>query len=210
MDTLPLARLYASRTSNTPPPYSGLITTPEELRGSSLESLVVALGHITSPQIGWYQVLLKKTENNWGDNVEILQDIIFSKKLLMGIGSSQKSVIQSPSGSLQDLNFDLNQKVSPFKPFFHTAFRLLVTGGTEDENEKYLRAISGFTSLLYQGGQPFNVLSHKDYKQHSLDDFITKLFLKGHVYRPGFLSNCRELCSIPDTSRARSISPSEK
>ena len=178
------------------PPYSGRITTPEELRGSSLESLVVALGHITSPQVGWYQVLFKKTDNSWGENVELLQDIIFSNKLLTGMEPSSKAVIQSPSGSIQDLCFDLNQKVSPFKPFFHTAIRLLVTGGTEDENENYLRAISGFTSLFYQGGQPFNILSHKDYKRHFLRDFSTELFLNGRVYRPGFLTNSRELLSI--------------
>jgi len=70
-----------------PPPYSHLLTRPEELEISPYESLLAALSQIPDPAAGLLQVLFQpvRPDHNWHRNVQILLDLEYMAKLIQGV-----------------------------------------------------------------------------------------------------------------------------
>jgi energy-coupling factor transporter ATP-binding protein EcfA2 len=179
--------------------YIDLMTSPVEFGGNSaIQSLLIALGFIQPPIKVWFQVIFKAPPlcHPWHKNVEILQDIQFSTKLLKGIDPSQKTMIQSPSGGLQNMSMELKTKTPQEKPLYHVAFRLCVIGGDNAGNQARLEAVKGFSHLFSHGGRPFDYLCDSDYKQHLDVDSIKNMFFKPNLHCHGFLINSFELAAL--------------
>lgn len=187
--------------------YIDLMTSPVEFGGNSaIESLLIALGYIQPPMVVWFQIIFQAPPlfHPWHENVEILQDIQFSTKLLKGIDPSQKTMIQSPSGGLQDMSMELKTKTPQEKPLYHVAFRLCVIGGDDESNQARLEALKGFSHLFSHGGRAFDFLCDSDYKQHLTVASIKKMFFRPNLHRHGFLVNSFELAALvhlPSLSR---------
>jgi hypothetical protein len=67
-----------------PPPYSRLLTRPEELKVTTYRSLIAALMEIEPPAIGFYQALFQPVHPNhdWNRNVQGLLDLEYNTKLV--------------------------------------------------------------------------------------------------------------------------------
>jgi hypothetical protein len=70
-----------------PPPYSHLLTRPQELQKSPLMPLITAMADIDPPAVGIYQVVFQAVppEHNWHRNVQILLDFEYNLKLQTGM-----------------------------------------------------------------------------------------------------------------------------
>ena len=111
------------------PPYSHLLTQPEELKRSPYAPLIATLAEIPAPVVGIYQVVFSAVslEHNWHQNVETLLDLEFSIRPLGGLSSTSRYAQQAPSGDLRQMSSDLQVKAHNDKPFFATAVRRLET-----------------------------------------------------------------------------------
>ena len=74
-----------------PPPYSHLLTRPDELHTTPYEALVTAIANITPPAAGIYQALFQPVSaaNNWHKNIEILTDLEYKVKQVSSPGPTQ-------------------------------------------------------------------------------------------------------------------------
>ena len=180
-----------------PPPYSHLLTQPDEIQVSSYKPLIAALMEINPPGIGFYQALLQpvRPEHYWHQNVEGLLDLEYSTKLLNGLQTPQKHLQQVPSGDLREMAKDVECKAHNDKPFYSVAIRVGMISGKEfgDSN---LKAISTFLSVFQHGGRPLEYITEREYRRVIPSERIMDMFLLGAAYRPGFLVNSAELAGL--------------
>jgi len=177
-----------------PPPYSHLITRPDELKRSPYSALVAALARLLPPALGFYQVVFAPVspDHDWHQNVRTLLDMEFSVKLLSGF---QRFAQQTPSGDLRHMAVDVETKSHNDKPFFASALRIGVAGAGE-RSADLLRSLSVIGSLFQHGGRPLNWLDQGAYRGRLSSEQLRALFLAGLTYRPGFLVNSSELASL--------------
>ncbi len=201
-----------------PPPYSHLLTQPDELGISPYASIMTSLANLEGEEVlGMYQILFQPVspEHNWHHNVQRLVDLEFTYKLMTGWQPPQRYQQQVPSGDLRHMATDTETKAHNDKPFFSAAMRVAVLGAG-DRAHQTLRALSTFRSLIQHGGRPLEHLTEADYQTHLSDETIRQMFVHAHTYRPGFLLNSQELTSlfhIPPTDvsehRATCLQPLE-
>ena len=194
-----------------PPPYSHLLTRPDELHTSPYEALITAIANIPAPAVGLYQVLFQPVSrnNNWHRNIEILTDLEYVVKLVgnigMGnVGHSSGYTQQAPSGALGQMAGDVETKAHNDKPLYSVAFRIAVIGDI-DNREKYLQSLGVFSGLFQHGGRPLDFITEAQYLSLLSPEQIRQMFLLGLTYRPGFLVNSAELTGLvhlPDASIA--------
>ena len=175
-----------------PPPYSHLLTRPDEFKVSPYQSFIAALMSIDAPDLGFYQALFQPVdpEHNWHRNVEALLDIEYVCKL-MGSQIPQRYLQQAPSGDLRQMARDVETKSHNDKPFYFLACRIGAI--SVHEPHCYLKPLSAFFNLFQHGGRPMNFISDLEYRLLLSIDEIKTMFQLGLTYRPGFLVNSAEL-----------------
>ena len=180
-----------------PPPYSHLLTRPDELHRSPFATVIAALTMIPDHALGFYQVLFAPAppDHNWHQNVRALLDMEFSIKLAVGVPSASRYPQQEPSGDLKQMATAVEQKAHSDKPFFFAALRLGVIDG-EAEADTLMQSLAVGTGLLQHGGRPLDYLTEQDYVEHLPAAATRELFTQGLSYRPGFLVNSWELTSL--------------
>lgn len=147
-----------------PPPYSHLLTRPDEVKYSPYESLLVAMTNVPPPALGIYQAIFQpvRHDHDWHTNVEELLDLEFAIKLHSGLQLPQRHAQQAPSGDLRQMAGEAVTKAHSDKPFYALVMRVAVIGaGTYGKG--LLRSLATFTSLFQHGGRPLNLLSEADY-----------------------------------------------
>lgn len=180
-----------------PPPYSQLLTRPDELKLTTYLALVSALMGIEPPALGFYQALMQPVNpaHNWHRNVQVLLDLEYTFKLLSGIQVPQRYLQQAPSGDLHRMSWEVETKAHNDKPFYSIAIRLGVVSAGKKTSD-YLMALSTFGNLFQHGGRPLNYVTAKDYRKVLSDNKISDMFVLGATYRPGFLVNSSELAGF--------------
>ena len=180
-----------------PPPYSELLTRPDELKVSTYPMLIAALMEIESPAIGFYQALMQPVApvHNWHQNVQELLDILYSQKLVNGLQGQQRHLQQAPSGDLRQMVLEVETKAHNDKPFFCAAIRLGVVSAGK-HGPFHLMALSTFANLFQHGGRPLNYVTEAEHKKVLSPKNIIDMFTVGSVYRPGFLVNSSELAGF--------------
>ena len=178
------------------PPYHHLLTRPEELEDSPYEGLIAALTTLAPPAIGQYQVVFQPVSpmHNWHQNVQLLTDLEYSSKQISHLTIMQRYPQQIPSGALNPTADKLENKAHNDKPFFATAVRIVIAGGTDPANE--LLALTTPMSLFQHGGQRLWTLTEADYAKVLSSDEIRQMLSRGLTYRPGFLVNSDELAGL--------------
>jgi hypothetical protein len=176
------------------PPYSHLLTRPQELQSSPFRSLITAMSALEAPSVGIYQVLFQAVspEHNWHRNVQILLDFEYTIKLQDGLQSPQRYAQQSPSGDLKQMAWEVENKAHNDKPFYSICMRVAVIGGG-DKAMMLLSSLATFTSLFQHGGRPLNYITDLEYSDVLSSEQIRDMFLLGVTHRPGFLVNSYEL-----------------
>jgi len=179
------------------PPYSHLLTAPDELQRSPYIPLVTTLSQFPKSATGFYQVVFAPVspQNNWHANVGYLTDVEHDIKLNKGISNLYHYPQEPPSGTRQAMSQDVETKSHNDKPFFSAALRIGVINGQENA-KSLLRALSIFGSLIQNGGRPLGIVKSQDYRQHLSPEKIAQMLKSGLTYRPGFLINSRELTSL--------------
>ncbi|MFC1762898.1 hypothetical protein ACFL6U_12575, partial [Planctomycetota bacterium] len=179
------------------PPYTELLTCPEELHTSSYECLIAALRNIPSSAIGIYQALFQpvKPDHNWHRNIEKLLDLEYLSKLIGNIGQAQRYAQQAPSGDLRQMAGDVETKAHNDKPLFCAACRVAVLGAGHISQD-ILQSLSVFMSLFQHGKRPLNSVSETAYTAILSPQQIQDTFLRGVAHRPGFLVNSAELTGL--------------
>jgi len=179
------------------PPYSYLLTRPDELQVTTYQSLFAALMEIEPPAIGFYQVLFQpvKPDHNWHRNVQGLLDLEYNIKLISGGQSPQRFMQQAPSGDLRQMSLELETKAHNDKPFFSTVIRLGVFCAGEN-SDAYIGTLSAFMNLFQHGGRSLDYITEKEYSKILKLDSIYNMFRLGVTYRSGFLLNSRELTGV--------------
>jgi hypothetical protein len=177
-----------------PPPYSHLLTRPQELQSSPLKSLVTAISILEEPSVGVYQVLMQgvSPQHNWHRNVQILLDFEYADKLQNGFHNHSRYIQQSPSGDLKQMAWEVENKAHNDKPFFAMSLRVAVIGAG-DKGDTLLSSLATFTSLFQHGGRPLNFVSDQQYSNVLSSEQIRNMFILGATHRPGFLANSYEL-----------------
>lgn len=175
-----------------PPPYSHLLTRPDEVKVSPYQSLLAALMNIEGPELGFYQALFQPVwpEHNWHRNVETLLDIEYVQKLMTS-QMAQKYLQQAPSGDLRQMARDVETKSHNDKPFFFLACR--IGSISERDPSRHLKSLSTFFNVFQHGGRPMRFITDQEYRLRLSIDQINTMFALGLVYRPGFLVNSAEL-----------------
>ena len=180
-----------------PPPYSYLLTQPEELHVSPYETLVTALSAVPLSALGFCQVLFQpvRLEHNWHRNVQALLDLEYTLQLLSGSPFPSPYPQQEPAYALTQKAKEVVAKAHSDKPFFAAALRIGITGsGAEAEN--LLSSLLPFSRSFLHGGRHLCRLSEQDYREILSPNQIPEMFVLGQTYRPGFLLNSSELCGL--------------
>ena len=180
-----------------PPPYSHLLTRPDELKRSPHATLIAGLTSITPPAMGFFQVAFAPVSphHNWHRNVRTLLDLEFSAKLVGGVPGAHRFAQQMPSGDLKQMAMDLEEKAHTDKPFFAAALRVGVVNGGGCSSS-WLESLSLVGSLLQHGGRPLRWVTDEAYHRHLAPDVIGRMFRAGLTHRSGFLVNSWELASL--------------
>ena len=178
----------------TPPPYSHLLTRPEELHVSPYEPLMTAMADIPAPAVGIYQVVFQPVDpdHNWKRNVEKLQDLEYRGKQHEDIQHPQRYSQPPPSGSMHYMSLDLETKAHNDKPFFAMALRMGVVGAGEDAQD-HLRCLGTVSNFFLHGGRLLDYINEADYRSFLSGEQIRQMFEMGLTYRPGALVNSQEL-----------------
>ena len=192
-----------------PPPYSHLLTRPDELHTTPYEALVTAIANITPPAAGIYQALFQPVSaaNNWHKNIEILTDLEYKVKQVSSPGPTQQYAQQVPSGDIHQMAGEVESKAHNDKPFYSAAIRVAVVGA-DDDKQSYLQSLRVFSSLFQHGGRPLNFITEAQYNPVLSPEQIRQMFMLGLTYRPGFLVNSAELTGLvhfPDESIAEQL-----
>lgn len=179
------------------PPYSHLLTCPEELQRSPYAAVVAALASIPAPAFGAYQVVFMPVAvgHNWHSNVEALLDLEFRIKQIVQMGNPQRLPQQPPSAALTQMSKDLVIKSHNDKPFYAASLRLCIINGG-DRSPDLLRSLAAVTGLVQHGGRPLNALEMQQYRQRVSPEDISRMFGMGLTHRCGFLVNSMELTSL--------------
>jgi hypothetical protein len=180
-----------------PPPYSHLLTRPEELRLSPYGTMMTVLGNITPPAVGLCQILLQGVApgHDWHQNVRRLLDLEYAVKQMSPWQALQRYAQQAPSVELHHMAMATEYKAHNDKPFFSAALRLAVIGAG-DAARQILRALGTFGNLLQHGGRPLEWLDTQDYAPHLDAEQLRRMLIMGYAHRPGFLVNSCELTSL--------------
>lgn len=180
-----------------PPPYSHLLTQPNELQHSPLTGVFAALAQIPPPALGVYQILFAPVDpdHNWYANVQTAIDLEYASKLINPTASLLRAAQQTPSGDLRQMSMELGTKAHNDKPFFAVAFRLAVVGAG-GQASGLLRALSLVSHLTQHGGRPLLHLDQRDYRQAMAAPDPRGMILDGIVHRPGFILNSWELTTL--------------
>jgi hypothetical protein len=179
------------------PPYSHLLTGPDELQRSPYAALLTALTGLPAPAIGFCQVVFTPTDSdhNWHQNVEVLLDLEYRVKLIGGIANPARYPQQVPSGDLRQMSDAVETKAHNDKPFFAVALRIGVIDAGEAATQS-LRSLTVMANLFQHGGRPLNWLSQDHYRASLDGPRLQEMFSRGLTHRPGFLLNSRELASL--------------
>ena len=179
------------------PPYSHLLTRPEEIQRSPYSTLMTVLASVPPPAFGLYQVILSPTDpaHNWHQNIQTLLDLEYAVKLLGGVANPVRYSQPSPSGELKQMSMEVETKAHNDKPIFAVALRIGVIDAPESACQ-LLRALTTVASLFQHGGRPLRSLGHVDYAPLIHGTRLKQMFVQGLVHRPGFLLNSWELTSL--------------
>ncbi|MCX5674653.1 MAG: type IV secretion system DNA-binding domain-containing protein [Planctomycetota bacterium] len=179
------------------PPYSHLLTRPEEIQRSPYSTLMTALASVPPPAVGFYQVVFSPTapDHDWHQNVQALLDLEYAIKLLGGIANPVRYPQPGPSGDLKQMAMEVETKAHNDKPFYAVALRIGIIDAGEAAFQR-LRSLATVASLFQQGGRPLNSLDHTNYLPFIDEMRLKRMFVEGLVYRPGFLLNSWELASL--------------
>ncbi|NQU74928.1 MAG: type IV secretion system DNA-binding domain-containing protein [Planctomycetes bacterium] len=179
------------------PPYSHLLTNPEELQRSPYATLLTSLAEIPLPGIGFYQVAFIPVwpQNNWHQNVQTLLDLEYSIKLIGGITTPARYAQQAPSSDLRQMSLNVETKAHNDKPFFAAAVRIGLVDADEHADD-LIRSLAVMGSLFQHGGRPLNLITEAEYAQRLSPEQIRQMFTAAVTYRPGFLLNSWELTSL--------------
>lgn len=180
-----------------PPPYSHLLTGPEELKKGPFNTFLTALASIEEPGIGFYQCMFQSAQDihDWHTNVETLQDIEYSMRLWNGDQIFQRYEQQLPSGDRNIMAREVDQKAHNDKPFFFACVRVGVLGAPV-RNHTRLEALCRFVRMFQHGGRPLSWLSHNEYREVLSTAQTRNMIRCGVTYRPGFLVNSNELAGL--------------
>jgi hypothetical protein len=180
-----------------PPPYSHLMTRPDELIRSPYATLMSVMAQIPDSALGFYQVVLApvRPEHNWHQNVQTLLDYEYLIKLKSELSDAYRLAQQAPSGHLTQMANDVEVKSHSDKPFFVAALRIGVVDAGK-QADLLLRSLAVVGSLIQHGGRPLNYLTEKDYRVHLSPNDIRQMFASSLTFRPGFLVNSWELTSL--------------
>ncbi|MFC1761017.1 type IV secretory system conjugative DNA transfer family protein [Planctomycetota bacterium] len=180
-----------------PPPYSHLLTRPNELHSSPYECLITAMADIPAPAKGVYQILFQPVSpaHNWHRNIEILMDFEYMVKQVSNVGYSQRYAQQAPSGDLRQMAGEVETKAHNDKPLYAMAFRVAVLGGNGLAHD-YLKSLAVFSSLFQHGGRPLEFLTEADYQPILSPQQLRQMFRLGLTFRPGSLVNSAELTGL--------------
>ena len=186
----------------TSPPYFHLLTRPDEFKDCPYESLINAFSKIPSDGLGICQIMFEPVspDHNWHRNVQILTDFEYVISQASNMGTLQRYAQQTPSGDLHMMGSKMETKAHNDKPFFATAFRIAILG--TDNNSKYIRPLSAFSSIFQHGGKPLNFITQQDYMACLSIHQIRKMFTSGLTFRPGFLLNSFELTGLAHIPQA--------
>ncbi len=176
------------------PPYSHLLTRPDEFRMSPLESLMVVLSRIPEDAIGFYQAVFQPVcpAHNWHRNVDILLDFEYAIRLYSDGSVPQRYSQQSPSGDEKQMAMEVERKAHNDKPFYCMAFRIGAVAEKVDP-EMVVRALGTYATLFQHGGRQLEYLTRRDYRFPHDPERIREMFVQCETYRPGFLVNSWEL-----------------
>ena len=178
------------------PPYSHLLTSPDELRRSPYATLVTALAGVSEPSIGFYQVVFAPVSplHDWHHNVRALLNVEYRINQIDDPSGPSRYPQQVPSDALNVVAQDVICKAHNDKPFFATALRVGLVDGGEDP-EGLIRSLGVVGSLLQHGGRPLSHLTERDYQPFGSAE-LQQMFTWGLTHRPGFLLNSWELTSL--------------
>ena len=179
------------------PPYSHLLTCPDEIKTSPFRAIVSCLSEIEAPSFGIFQVLFQPVSpfHNWHRNVQAMRDFEYQIKLISNMNALQKYQQQIPSGDLHQMSSEICLKAHNDKPFFAVALRVGVIGNDEI-SKNHLITLSSVVNLYQHGGRPLNYINETDYVSQLNLKQIKEMFLLGTNYRPGFILNSQELCGL--------------
>jgi len=179
------------------PPYSHLLTRPEELKRSPYTTLLASLADIPPPAIGLYQVVFAPVspQHNWHENVQALLDLEYRIKLISGLTGMERYAQQVPSGDLRQMATDVKIRSHNDKPFFAAALRIGIIDGRE-QADSLLRSLAVIASVIQHGGRPLNRITAECYHSQLSPEAIGEMFAAGLTYRSGFLVNSEELASL--------------
>ena len=180
-----------------PPPYSHLLTRPDGLHVSPYETLIATIATIPPPAVALYQVLCQPvcSTHNWHHNVQVVQDLEYSLKLVGDLQSPQRYAQQAPSGNLRQMSWEMEEKAHNDKPFYSAALRILLVNAN-DSTAQALIPLATVSNLFRHGGRPLNALTESDYAPLLPPNRIREMFLLGLTYHPGFLVNSSELTGL--------------
>jgi len=179
-----------------PPPYSHLLTAPDELRNSPYSSVVTALSLIPDTGFGVYQVMFQPVspDHDWHANVRRLYDLEYAAALVSGMPVPQRQAQQVPSDPLNGVSELVVTKAHNDKPFFAVAARVAVVA--PEDAQSHLRALGTFANLIQSGGRPLLRVTETDFEARMSAAEIGRMFGCGLTYRVGFLANSCELTTF--------------
>jgi hypothetical protein len=180
-----------------PPPYSHLLTRPDELKRSPYATLITALAEIPAPAIGIYQVVFAPVSptHNWHQNVEDLLDTEYELKLWSGASDPGRYLQQPPSSPLNTMAGNVVYKAHSDKPFYSAVLRIGLLDGREYARQ-LLQGLAVVAGLIQHGGRPLYCLTDEQYRRFLPNLQIKRMFVEGLTHRPGFLLNSCELVSL--------------
>jgi len=179
------------------PPYTHLLTRPEELEISPYGPLLQALSELPADAVGLYQCLFQgvRPEHDWHRNVATLLTLEFMQELQVTSSVYRQITQQTPSGYLPALAREKEFKAHNDKPFFAASARIAVAGQVNDP-DMAIRKLSSYMGLFQHGGRPLNHVTETDYAARVPVRQQGGLFSLGHTHRPGHLVNSEELASL--------------
>jgi len=179
------------------PPYSHLLTRPDELRVTPYETLIAAIAAIPPPAFGFLQVMFQPVAppHDWGRNIQTLLNLEYSLQLRSGNQYAPQHPQQEPSHALVQMARETECKAHNDKPFFAATLRLGAVGAGED-GEKILSTLIPFTGPFLHGGKRLQCVTHKAYSDILMPRQIGQMFSRGLTHRPGFLVNSSELSGL--------------
>jgi len=181
----------------TPPPYSHLLTRSSELQLSPFEPFLNSLVSLLPPATGVYQLVVQpvSSDHNWHRNVEIMTDLEYIARLYGGHQAQQRYAQQAPSGQLNSMAHDVENKSHSDKPFFCAVTRVSLLGSQNGVAEQMLRALTTVMRLFLHGGRPLQAVSHRNFREYLTTEQLRDMFRLGVTHRAGSLLNSAE-CSV--------------